>query len=255
MLKAISFDFWQTLYTNTSNRDERQRYIHTTVQRILSNAGISIDLECLSEAFLQADNEGKRLWKEEHRTLTNQERILLVESALAINIPSTITNRLADVLNSALLYYRPHALPNAKKTLRVLNRRYQLALVSDTNYSPGSTIKAFLKEEGLFDFFGPLIFSDEVGYAKPSSQIFESLLSALGAKPQEVIYVGDSEEVDILGAIKAGLIAIRCDVLNPKRASQTLGAGIFREFSELPGLISSLETDIARKYRFKEIPR
>jgi len=49
--------------------------------------------------------------------------------------------------------------------------------------------------------------SDEVGHIKPEKAFFESVLSALGAKPEECLMVGDSISSDIIGAKAAGISA------------------------------------------------
>ena len=49
------------------------------------------------------------------------------------------------------------------------------------------------------------MFSTEVGAIKPSARPFLAALDAVGASPDEVLFVGDSLERDILPARKLGM--------------------------------------------------
>lgn len=58
---------------------------------------------------------------------------------------------------------------------------------------------------GLAPFCDVLFGSENIGVLKPSKVCFESLCQALDCKPEEVLYVGNSFEYDVLGAKGAGL--------------------------------------------------
>ncbi len=50
--------------------------------------------------------------------------------------------------------------------------------------------------------------SADVGYLKPHPAVFEHTLQALGAAPDEAVFVGDNPEADIVGAQRMGLRAV-----------------------------------------------
>ena len=58
---------------------------------------------------------------------------------------------------------------------------------------------------GLKSFFKEVITSERSGSLKPNKEIFEFALQRCGAKEKESIMIGDSIEVDIVGAMNAGL--------------------------------------------------
>jgi putative hydrolase of the HAD superfamily len=62
---------------------------------------------------------------------------------------------------------------------------------------------------GLHHFFHTVIISEEAGFEKPDPRIFKAALNELGARPEETVYVGDSLEIDMLGANEAGIISVR----------------------------------------------
>jgi len=58
---------------------------------------------------------------------------------------------------------------------------------------------------GLSDLMDVAFSSEETGHLKPHSAPFTNMVSKLGVKPEEILYVGNSYKYDILGAKKVGL--------------------------------------------------
>jgi HAD superfamily hydrolase (TIGR01509 family) len=95
--------------------------------------------------------------------------------------------------------------------------------------------------EDLLDHFSGWGFSDEVGHYKPSPQIFEAALGALGARPEEAIHVGDLRRTDVAGAAELGMRTARYRGLHDDAES----AGPEAEFlldshGELPGILDRI---------------
>lgn len=65
-----------------------------------------------------------------------------------------------------------------------------------------------LRATGLADFFDVALFSGDVGYAKPSPEIFRLACANAAVRRAETAYVGDLLEIDALGAQRAGLSGI-----------------------------------------------
>ncbi|HZD43053.1 MAG TPA: HAD family hydrolase [Methanomicrobiales archaeon] len=62
-----------------------------------------------------------------------------------------------------------------------------------------------LRRLGLFPYFDVVVFSSDLGVQKPNPRIYRTALDSLGLKPQEVLFVGDSLECDVLGPRKMGM--------------------------------------------------
>ena len=56
-----------------------------------------------------------------------------------------------------------------------------------------------------------VIDSGIIGIAKPDPAIFEPVLAGLEAEPEEILYVGDTYQSDVLGARAAGLQVVQLD--------------------------------------------
>jgi HAD superfamily hydrolase (TIGR01509 family) len=69
-------------------------------------------------------------------------------------------------------------------------------------------VAGYLEAAGLADAFEFILDSAVVGIEKPDPRIFELAMEKLGVAPHEVVYVGDTYEVDVLGARAAGIEAV-----------------------------------------------
>jgi len=90
----------------------------------------------------------------------------------------------------------------AIETLEYLLDRYTLHIVTNGFLS---TQQIKMKNCGLDKYFSSLTTSEVVGHNKPRPEIFHHALSAVHARKQESIMVGDDLEVDVLGARNFGI--------------------------------------------------
>ena len=68
-----------------------------------------------------------------------------------------------------------------------------------------------LERANLGDLFDTRIYSHEVGFVKPSKEIFQIALDGLNVKPQEALMIGDSLDHDIEGAERVGIHTLLAD--------------------------------------------
>ncbi|MEO0310783.1 MAG: hypothetical protein RIQ89_440 [Bacteroidota bacterium] len=92
--------------------------------------------------------------------------------------------------------------PHAIETLEYLAQKYSLHIITN-GFAESQYFK--LNNSGIKQYFNQVIISDEVGYRKPDSKIFELALEAAQALPENSAMVGDGIEVDVLGAMRCGL--------------------------------------------------
>lgn len=88
--------------------------------------------------------------------------------------------------------------PDATDVFTELKKRFKMAMITNFDHTPH--IKKVIKDYNLDSFLNPIIISDEVGFLKPDSRIFELTLKQVNLKAEEIIFVGDSSD-DISGAI------------------------------------------------------
>jgi len=116
--------------------------------------------------------------------------------------------------------------------LERLAARHPLALVS--NFDHGPTGHSLLARFGLTRYFRTVVISEDVGYLKPSAQIFAAACAGLGCDPAECLHVGDSREADVQGAIGVGMPVLWIGEGDPGPA-----VGCIADLRELPDWLSA----------------
>ena len=91
----------------------------------------------------------------------------------------------------------------AKKLIKQAKTQCKVGLISNFTHAP--VIYKSLRQLGISPFFNAVVVSEENGWRKPSSHIFEDALNKLQVKANEAVYIGDSPIEDIKGAKQAGL--------------------------------------------------
>jgi len=109
-----------------------------------------------------------------------------------------MSTRFLDLLPTRTILF-----PYTKEILQYLiDKGYQLHLITN---GFEKTQHNKLMYSGLQPFFKEIITSEGSNSLKPNKEIFEFALQRCGAVPSECIMIGDSIEVDILGAMNAGI--------------------------------------------------
>jgi HAD superfamily hydrolase (TIGR01509 family) len=103
--------------------------------------------------------------------------------------------------------------PGTREALQSMGQDFRMAVISNSD----GGVSRVLNRCGIGDCFLKVIDSGAVGYEKPHPAIFEMAVNAVGARPQESLYVGDVYCVDYVGATQAGMQAILFDVAGAYR--------------------------------------
>ncbi len=90
--------------------------------------------------------------------------------------------------------------------LKSLKPRYRLGVLSNAWSDSEGEIHARLP--GLLNWFDDVIFSAQIGMAKPDVRIYRLAVERLGVQPSEAVFLDDVDK-NVAGAVKAGLHAIR----------------------------------------------
>jgi putative hydrolase of the HAD superfamily len=94
-------------------------------------------------------------------------------------------------------------IPGTDDMLASLAGRYRVGLVSNFTHPPA--VEQILARVGLERFFDEIIISGRLGVCKPHPAIFSELARLLALAPDEIVFVGDELQTDVLGAQKAGM--------------------------------------------------
>lgn len=198
-VRAITFDFWRTLFTDPREPVERRQIRIDAVCRV-TGAGP----DAAKRTLLLSETEFLQHHIREQRTLGPIDAVRIVERELSIAIADTEARELADIFGAAILDFPPAPIAGGLDAVRAAAQSFPIGIVSDAGISPGKSLRTILERNGYAPYFRHMAFSDEVGAAKPQAIMFESTAQALGVHVTELLHIGDLEGTDIQGAKRCG---------------------------------------------------
>jgi putative hydrolase of the HAD superfamily len=95
--------------------------------------------------------------------------------------------------------------PERTRVLEALQGRYRLGLLS--NFDSAATGMKILATHGLQPYFRPIHISEAIGFRKPRREAFLQTAEVMGVSPQEVLFIGDTFALDVVGAKSVGMDA------------------------------------------------
>jgi putative hydrolase of the HAD superfamily len=206
--------------------------------RFLSENGINVPLDRFQEAYNQARDElyakADPNLEEPHFNL----RIALALKILGYNYPDSsplVVSASAEFCREFMKYV--YLDENAEPLLRSLYGRYKLGIVS--NYAIPECVDKLLKIYGLDGLFDVVVVSGAVNKRKPSPEIFNRTLNALGVSAAETVFVGDTMDADVEGAKAVGMKAVYIKRREEKQADAPPDATI-KNLTELASLLQKL---------------
>lgn len=95
----------------------------------------------------------------------------------------------------------PGLIPEAQKTVQELSKSFSVHIL--TNGFRKVQLKK-LSNTGIGDFVDQVITSEDAQTAKPNKEIFDYAMKVTGAGSDDSIMIGDSHDVDVIGARQMG---------------------------------------------------
>ncbi len=207
-IKVITIDFWNTLF-DSSNGKLRNTYRQEALLKEIARLGKTVDMSDLKDAMQASWEFFDHIWKNDMRTPSPYETVEFFWDYLQIPPDQRALDTIVDAFENCIIKYPPSIIKGVRKSMKKLSKIYQLAIVSDTGFSPGSILRELLYKEEIFDYFSAFSFSDETGVSKPHEKAFSTVLDKLKCKPENALHIGDIEETDIKGAKNIGMKAIK----------------------------------------------
>jgi putative hydrolase of the HAD superfamily len=239
MIKAVTFDCWNTLFVDDDQRAEKMKdYFRAIFEENLITLSDEDITTILSDELVLFENHVLC----HRKTLNARDRAETVFRLAGIELPEERLLRVAHDCDHMALDSRPPLVPGVKETLESLAASYALALICNTGFHGGATLREILSGYGLTSYFKHLTFSDEAGVAKPHERIFQQTMDKLGVRPEETVHMGDSEPADISGAKLAGMSAVLFTGANARYAEENTAHAVIDSFPDLIGVLEILGT-------------
>jgi putative hydrolase of the HAD superfamily len=214
-IRAITLDFWNTLFRDQPATDERRAGLRIdAVGRRLSALGY-----VFTEAELRAAHKlaGARhvAIQREGRDVSALVQVGFMLEGLRPGLMQELTHddqaAIVEAYGASTLAVPPEPLASdlAGLLTALRGQGWRIGLISNTGRTPGAVLRVVLEQAGVLAHFDHLTFSDEIGLAKPNPAIFAATLAALDAAPQAAVHVGDDFMLDVGGAQRAGMRTIQ----------------------------------------------
>lgn len=111
--------------------------------------------------------------------------------------------------------------------------RYSLGMLSDAMPS----ILGFMEQFGVLHLFDAAVISTQVGATKPDRRMYEAILSALNARPEDCLFVDDRAN-NLEGAVAVGMRAVQMS-RSVFPATALWDGPVVHDFAELNGWIEA----------------
>jgi len=241
MLKAVSFDFWDTIAEDESDeierkarglpckRDSRLNLLQTELNKYYPE----IKRAEILKAYQHAEKKFAEHWRDHHHTLSVSERLRDLYQYLDLDLTPDFCN-LVKEMESMELHIPPRLVPGIETALKKLASSYRLCIISDTVYSPGWALKALLDQWGFKKYFHGFVFSDELGACKPDERVFKKAAEVLSLSLSQMVHIGDREVNDVEGPQRVGMRAILYAGVKDRNSSTC------RNYDELPAMIDQI---------------
>lgn len=150
-----------------------------------------------------------QLWEQYAKGEITKDFLSLERFLYPLRIAGNENVELAKKLGEDFLYrttMQTNLIDGAIETLEYLkDKGYTLSIISNGFVEVQYTK---LRCSGLLPYFANVFLSEEIGYQKPDTRFFQTVLDRLNATPAECLVIGDNFQTDIQGAQNANIRAL-----------------------------------------------
>jgi HAD superfamily hydrolase (TIGR01549 family) len=235
-VQGVLFDFGGTL---------SKQQAPSVIQKILSDEGTSCSIELLERALeLAWEEDALNATRSEFRGFTrpNEETEYLRLNRMILNHAGVKHNgeHLARLIHEKWAEYASavarEAFEDVNPCLKKLNQTdLKMGVVS--NIDSAQELQKGLSDLNITSYFGALVASGEVGFAKPHPEIFRIAGHELHLPTASLVHIGDLYAVDVIGAQSAGVTGI---LIDREDKLPNVECPRIRSLEELPTLVAEL---------------
>jgi putative hydrolase of the HAD superfamily len=238
-VEAITFDFWNTIARAPAGLMTEAR--RRAVAAACESCDVAVEADQLPALLEEVAMSYEQSWSRGAHFHPDEGAGMLVR---ALGLEGAARETVAEAFLTAGRDAELEFAEEIETALAELaGRGIRLGIVCDVGFTGGELLRGLLARQGLLEHFSGWAFSDEVGHYKPSPQIFEAALAALGARPDAAMHVGDLRRTDIAGAAALGMKTARYRALydDPGDDAAVEADFVLDSHLELPGLIERLD--------------
>ncbi|HEW64138.1 MAG: HAD family hydrolase [Fervidicoccus fontis] len=195
LIKALTFDVWDTIL----NEDKFYQLLSINIGKKLGKSG-----EEVFKNIMSIDRDAIKIRLEGGFKNIIYDTAEYFSNRLGLKNQEDLFNSVIEIIESEEICSL--AFEDSISSIHEIKKMgMKIGLVGNVLFWPGMITRLILKRNGLLDYFDATIFQDEVGYQKPSKEIFQIASKRLNVSLNELGHIGDSLENDFVGAISSGM--------------------------------------------------
>ncbi len=238
-IKALLFDFDETLFVNEESTRESVRYAWVWAQKEYPN----ISTEKVVDAYM--DSRDKFWHADDTQVIPEiQQGAIHVRRVLWSKTLNTLGIQRDDLLDALVQrfgekrYETWHLYPESLEILDLLKKSYQLVMITNgiSEIQRGKIAKVNVES-----YFHPILVSGELGISKPNARFFYQAAEEACVKYSECMVIGDSVRNDIGGAKNARMISVWINRNGQLPRPSILPDYEIKTLRELPVVLKTLE--------------
>lgn len=195
----IFFDLDHTLW-------DFEKSTALTFQSILEKNQVEVVLADFLAVYRPTSREYWKLYKEGEISKVEMRFKRLKRTFDSMGIQ--ISDVLVATLDREYIEYHPAVpslMPYADEVLAYLLPKYKLHIITNGFWE---IQEKKLRGSGIYQYFDQIINSEMAGVQKPHPHIFQLALQSANVIPENALMIGDSLEVDVMGAKAVGMHAL-----------------------------------------------
>lgn len=215
LYKHYSFDLWLTLIrSNPDYKKERANFFYKHYN-FKKKSSVEVN-----HIFRQVDLMCNAINERTGKNIDAEEMYLMVICMVnenSIPLGEIDIDAVCEHMERLLFNYLPFVY--CDETSAVLNHLKQnennsMSILSNTGFIKGVTLRKVLAELNLSDLFDFQLYSDETGFSKPNTALFQLMVNTAmeyrkgRLRLNEILHVGDNPVADLAGAEAAGISSL-----------------------------------------------
>tara|TARA_B100001093_G_scaffold97660_1_gene89642 strand:- start:268 stop:957 length:690 start_codon:yes stop_codon:yes gene_type:complete len=229
-MKNINDIFWDldhTLWDFDRNSD-------LTFFKILNENNIKVDVSLFLKAYHPINREYWDLYRLNKVSKAHLRFYRLSDTfkELNVEVPEKLISKLTvDYINHLSDFN--YLIPNALTILEKFHLNYNMHIITN---GFKEVQKKKLEKSGLLKYFKTITISENIGFKKPSKEIFLHAITKANTVIENSVMIGDNFNADIIGAKSIGMKAIYYNFHKIKN-QQLDGVLKINDLSELEGIL------------------
>lgn len=232
-MKHLFFDLDRTLW-------DFERNSETALRQLFDELKLNQLIKSFEGFHQSYKTHNARLWNRYGKGKITKEELRSQRFRDTLQQYQIFNSDLVNQMSDGYIEISPkqtHVFPNTHQILDELKcEGYKMHIITNGFKEVQFTKLEMSKLASYFDF---VLCSEEVGKSKPHPDVFNYAIKSTGADKKESVMIGDDLEVDVLGAIHAGMEGI---LFNPRKQYK-IGAHDWEitDLNQLPATLFSIK--------------